>query len=99
MMNEATKKKTIARLQRIAGQVEGIARMVATDRYCVDVLLQIASVQAALGQAAKQVLRSHVETCVSEVMMTGGGAARQKKLDELMQVFGRYGCLGGGSSG
>jgi DNA-binding FrmR family transcriptional regulator len=95
MMNEATKKKVIARLRRIAGQVEGIARMVEEDRYCVDVLLQIASAQAALGQAGKLVLRSHVETCVSAAMASGKSVARKQKIDELMEVFARYGCMGG----
>lgn len=95
MMNDSTKKKVQARLRRIAGQIEGIARMIEEDRYCVDVLLQVASAQAALGQASKLVLRSHVETCVSAVMAAGKPAERRRKLDELMEVFARYGCLGG----
>lgn len=99
MMNDATKKKVLARLRRIAGQVEGIARMVEEDRYCVDVLLQIAAAQAALGQAGKLVLRSHVETCVSDAMATGKPVARKQKIDELMQVFSRYGCMGGRAAG
>jgi DNA-binding FrmR family transcriptional regulator len=99
MMNDATKKKVLARLRRIAGQVEGIARMVEEDRYCVDVLLQIASAQAALGQAGKLVLRSHVETCVSDALAAGKPVARKQKIDELMQVFSRYGCMGGRAAG
>jgi DNA-binding FrmR family transcriptional regulator len=94
MMNDATKKKVLARLRRIAGQVEGIARMVEDDRYCVDVLLQLASAQAALGQVGKLVLRSHVDTCVSAAMSAGKPAERKQKIDELMEVFSRYGCLG-----
>jgi len=99
MMNEAIKKKVLARLRRIAGQVEGIARMVEDDRYCVEVLLQIASAQAALGQAGKLVLRSHVETCVSDAMAAGKPVARKQKIDELMEVFARYGCMGGRAAG
>lgn len=91
MMNEVGKKKVLARLHRIAGQVNGIARMVEEERYCVDVLLQIASAQAALGQAGKIILRSHVETCVTEAMASGKAAARRDKVDELMEVFARYG--------
>jgi len=84
------KKKLVARLHRISGQVEGVARMIERDRYCVDVLLQIASAQAALGQAGALVLRSHVDTCVTEAMTRGTAAHRKKKVDELMAVFSRY---------
>lgn len=94
MMDDATKKKVLTRLRKIAGQVGGIARMVEEDRYCVDVLLQIASAQAALGEAGKLVLRSHVETCVSAAIASGKPAERKQKIDELMQVFSRYGCMG-----
>ena len=95
MMTDPGKKKVLARLRRIAGQVEGIARMLEEDRYCVDVLLQVGSAQAALGQAGKLVLRAHVETCVSEALIPGKLADRKQKLDELMEVFARYGGLGG----
>lgn len=94
VMNDDTKKKVLARIRRIAGQLEGVARMIEEDRYCVDVLLQIASAQAGLGQAGKVVLRSHVETCVADVMATGKPTERRQKVDELMAVFARYGCLG-----
>lgn len=97
MMDDANKTKVLARLRRIAGQVEGIARMLEEDRYCVDLLLQVGSAQAALGQAGKLVLRSHVETCVSAALTSGKPAERKQKLDELMEVFARYGCLGGRS--
>lgn len=68
--------------------------MVEEDRYCVDLLLQIASAQAALSEAGKLILRSHVETCVSNVLSSGEPAERKQKIDELMQVFSRYGCMG-----
>jgi DNA-binding FrmR family transcriptional regulator len=93
-MNHATKQKVIARIRRIAGQLEDVARMIEEDRHCVDILLQIASAQAALGQAGKVVLRSHVETCVSDALETGRPAERKQKLDELTEVFARYGGLG-----
>ena len=94
MMSDSTKAKVLARLRRIGGQVDGIARMVEQDRYCVDLLLQISSAHAALAQAAKIILRSHVDTCVAEVLSSGKPSERKQKIDELMQVFGRYACLG-----
>lgn len=94
MMDEVTKRNVLARLRRIAGQLEGVARMIEEDRYCVDILLQISSAQAALGQTGKVVLRSHVETCVTAALESGKPAERKQKIDELMEVFGRYGGLG-----
>jgi DNA-binding FrmR family transcriptional regulator len=95
MMDDATKKKVLTRLRKIAGQIGGIARMVEEDRYCVDVLLQVASAQAALGEAGKLVLRSHADTCVSAAMASGKPVERKQKIDELIQVFSRYCCMGG----
>jgi len=94
MMDEVTTRNVLARLRRIAGQLEGVARMIEEDRYCVDVLLQISSAQAALGQTGKVVLRSHVETCVSDAIERGKPAERKEKIDELMEVFARCGGLG-----
>ncbi|HEX9640445.1 MAG TPA: metal-sensing transcriptional repressor [Candidatus Krumholzibacteria bacterium] len=51
--------------------------------------------QAALGQAGKLLLRSHVETSVTEAIATGKVLERKEKLDELMEIFSRHGCLGG----
>ncbi|HKU38125.1 MAG TPA: metal-sensitive transcriptional regulator [Polyangiales bacterium] len=93
-MNQATKHKVLARMHRISGQLAGMARMVEEDRYCVDVLLQIASAQAALGQAAKLILRSHIETCVRDALASGKSTEREHKLDELMDVLSRYAGLG-----
>src|SRR5688572_22865879 len=90
MMNDSTKKKVLPRLRRIRGQVEGITRMVESDRYCVDVLLQVASAQAALNQVSKLILRSHVETCVVDVIASGKAAERKLKIEELMEVFARF---------
>jgi DNA-binding FrmR family transcriptional regulator len=94
MVEPNLKKKLVARLRRIAGQVEGVARMIEDDRYCVDVLLQVAAAQAALGKTGALVLRSHVDTCVHEAMTHGTTSQRKKKIDELMDVFSRYSHMG-----
>jgi DNA-binding FrmR family transcriptional regulator len=83
------------RLQRIAGQVGGIQRMVEQDRYCVDVLLQVAAARAALEQVGKLVLGSHVETCVAAAFGSGSAEERRRKRDELLEVFARFGTLDG----
>jgi len=92
-MKSDVKKQAQARLARIAGQVEGIQRMIDQDRYCVDVLLQIAAVRAALDKLGKLVLGSHVETCVAAAFAEGSKRERQQKLDELLEVFSRFGSV------
>ncbi len=92
-MESDVKRSSEIRLSKIAGQVAGIRRMVEQERYCVDILLQIAAVQAALGRVGKLVLGAHVETCVSEAIRSGDEAERREKIDELMEVFSRYAHL------
>jgi DNA-binding FrmR family transcriptional regulator len=87
------KKRTTARLKRIEGQVGGILRMVEDDRYCVDVLLQIAAARAALDRVGKLVLENHIATCVSDAFESGKPAERRQKMDELMEVFARFGSV------
>ncbi len=83
------------RLRKIAGQVAAIERMVEEDRYCVDVLLQIAAVRGALDKAGKLLLEGHVETCVADAIQSGRAKERREKLDELIEVFSRFAHIGG----
>lgn len=92
-MTDQTRKKALTRLRRATGQVAGIQRMVEEERYCVDVLLQIAAARAALDGVGKLILGAHVETCVAEAFAGGGRGERQRKMDELMEVFARFGAL------
>lgn len=69
--------------------------MIEADRYCVDVLLQIAAVRAALDQLGKGILRGHVETCLTDALASGGPRERARKIDELMDVFSRYARIRG----
>ena len=90
MMDEETKGKTLGRLRRIEGQVQGIQRMVEEEKYCVDILLQLMAVQGAVEQVQKLVLGQHIETCVSDAIRSGNARDRQKKMDELLEVFSRF---------
>ena len=94
-MSPDTRRKLETRLRRIAGQVSGLERMVGEDRYCVDILLQIAAVRAALDGAGKLLLGAHVESCVAEAFASGRPRERQQKLDELIEIFARFGAVGG----
>src|SRR5260221_7758301 len=63
-MDDPSRKRITSRINRISGQVAGIQRMIADDRYCVDILNQIAAVRSALDGLGIELLSSHVETCV-----------------------------------
>ncbi len=94
MLDERTKKNVEARLRRIEGQIGGLRRMIGEDEYCVDLLIQISAAQGALGRIGQIVLGSHIETCVSDAFERGGKSERQRKIDELMDVFARYSRIG-----
>jgi DNA-binding FrmR family transcriptional regulator len=81
----ATKDQLLKRLRRIEGQVGGIQRMVNEDRYCIDVLTQIAAVQAALDKVALGLLDDHAHHCVLGAKPND----RVAKTDELMAAVGR----------
>lgn len=91
MSDGDTKAKAQGRLRRIEGQVQGLQRMIAADAYCVDILLQISAVQGALEQVRKLLLGRHIESCVADALRSGSRGERQRKVDELLDVFSRFG--------
>ena len=94
MLDERTKENVEGRLKRVEGQIGGLRRMIGEDEYCVDLLIQISAAQGALGRIGQIVLGSHIETCVSDAFERGGKTERQRKIDELMDVFARYSRIG-----
>ncbi|MGC1094752.1 MAG: metal-sensitive transcriptional regulator [Pseudolabrys sp.] len=84
-----SKAATLKRLNRIEGQVRGLARMVEDDRYCIDIVTQIAAVRAALRRAEEEILRDHVSHCVDHAIKSGNKADQRRKVAELMDVMGR----------
>ncbi len=88
-MKEPARSSVLKRLNRIEGQVRGIARMVEEDRYCIDIVTQIAAVRAALRKAEEEVLRDHVGHCVAHAIRSGDPDEQAKKIDELMDVLAR----------
>ena len=78
------KKKILTRLRRIEGQTRGIQRMVEEDQYCVDIMTQIAGVQAALEQVSLLLMENHLLHCVTEAIQEGKG---DEKIAEIMEVI------------
>jgi len=73
------------RLSRVVGQVQGIARMVEEDRYCIDVLVQLSAVKAALNQVSLQLIEDHTKGCVRRALRDGDG--EDEVIEELMGVL------------
>lgn len=82
--SEASRADLAQRLRRIEGQVRGIARMVDDDRYCVEILHQVAAVRAALRQVEFGLLEEHTRGCVTDAIKEGTG---ESMLEELMSVI------------
>ena len=82
----AARERNLLRLRRIEGQVRGLQRMVGEDRYCADVLTQIASVHEALRAVGRELMRHHLVHCATSAIRTGGqdGEAMYDELMELM---------------
>jgi DNA-binding FrmR family transcriptional regulator len=84
-MHAEHKDDVLARLRRIEGQVRGLAKMVDDDRYCIDVLTQVAAVQAALDKVALGLLDDHARHCV----VGGPEAHKEERTEELMAAVSR----------
>lgn len=88
-MQEETKQTCLQRLGRIEGQVRGIAKMVAEDRYCLDVVTQTAAVRAALRRVEEELLRDHAAHCVEHAIASGDPAEQRRKVQELVDLLAR----------
>jgi DNA-binding FrmR family transcriptional regulator len=80
----------VKRLHRIEGQVRGIERMVEDNRYCIDVLTQIAAVNTALESLAYKILDEHVRHCVAGALTSGDEADARTKTEELLEAVQRF---------
>ncbi len=81
--SEEEKKKLINRLKRIEGQIRGIIGMMENDAYCNDILIQSAAVNAAVNAFNKELLASHIRTCVARDIREG----KDETIDELVATL------------
>lgn len=86
-----TKSSCLKRLNRIDGQVRGVARMVEEGRYCIDVVTQVSAIRAALSRVADEVINDHVAHCVEHAIMSGDKGEQRRKLTELVETLGKMG--------
>ena len=86
----AGKDALVKRLHRIEGQVRGIEKMVEDDRYCIDILTQVAAVNSALESLAFKLLDDHVRHCVAGALTSGDAADATQKTEELLAAVQRF---------
>lgn len=86
-MQNDTKTTIQKRFNRIEGQVRGLSRMVEEGRYCIDIVIQIAAVRAALRRAEEEILRDHVGHCVERAINSGDKQDQRKKITEIIDVL------------
>ncbi|MCI0766129.1 metal-sensing transcriptional repressor [Bacillus sp. TL12] len=85
--SDKEKEQIMNRLKRIEGQVRGIQNMIENDRYCVDILVQISAINAAMKKVGMGILKNHTDHCVSNAIKDGNG---DEAIEELMTVFERF---------
>lgn len=88
-MQRENKPKLLNRLNRIEGQVRGIARMVDEDRYCIDIMTQLQAVRAAMAKVETELMREHIDHCVISAFSSGDPEDQRQKADELVTLLQR----------
>ncbi len=86
MRDEETKKKLIARINRLAGQMNGVAKMIKEDRYCDDILIQLSSIDKSIKSLANILLDSHMHSCLVEDIKND----KYDSIDEIIDLFRRF---------
>lgn len=79
---------SLTRLRRIAGQIKGIERMVDERRYCIEILQQVTAARRALDEVALQIVRGHVNSCVTDAIRTRSDGTA--KVEELIRTIHRF---------
>ena len=88
-MNRENKPGLLNRLNRIEGQVRGVARMVEEDRYCIDILTQVQAARAALVKVEAELLKDHLGHCIEGAIVSGDKEEQRAKAAELIQLLER----------
>lgn len=84
------KEAALKRLKRVEGQVRGLTKMVEEDRYCMDVLMQIAAVQQALRGVSRELMHNHLEHCVHNAVAQGDQGKERQLYQEMLDLIYKY---------
>jgi DNA-binding FrmR family transcriptional regulator len=89
-VDPALKEANRKRLRRIEGQVRGLQKMVEEDRYCADVITQVASVQEALRGVARNLMKNHLHHCAAKALRSGKKQETEAMYEELLELIYRH---------
>ncbi len=84
------KSSNLKRLRRIEGQIRGLQKMVAEDRYCTDIIIQVSSVQEALRAVVRALMRNHLRHCAAEAIAKGSAEEAEAMYDELLALIYKH---------
>lgn len=85
--NKSQKKSLLDSLKTVEGQIRGIYKMVEDDRYCVDIMVQLAAVKAGINKIGLSILESHTRGCVSRAIQEGKG---DRYIEELVDILSKF---------
>ncbi len=88
-MDKTASTKALKNLNRVEGQVRGIAKMIEDERYCIDIVTQVEAARAALARIESDLLRQHLGHCVHRAMTSKNAAEQERVIEELVGVFRR----------
>jgi CsoR family transcriptional regulator, copper-sensing transcriptional repressor len=89
-VDPALKEANLKRLRRIEGQVRGLHKMVEQDRYCADIIVQVASVHEALRGVARNLMKNHLHHCTAKAVQSGKKAEAVAMYDELLELIYKH---------
>ena len=90
-VDKSIKTANLKRLRRIEGQVRGLQNMIEEDRYCADILVQLASVHEALRAVGQGLMRNHLRHCATDAIQSGDPKKAEAMYDELVDLIYKYG--------
>lgn len=85
-----THQEQVVFLKKIEGQVRGIQKMINEERYCVDILMQLHSIVGAISRVEDNILKKHLEGCVTQSLKGKSHFDKEKKIDEIIGLLKRF---------
>jgi CsoR family transcriptional regulator, copper-sensing transcriptional repressor len=82
--------KELPRLNRIAGQIEGVKKMIEEERYCPDILTQLRAVRSAIRAVEANLLEAHLRACVTTAFQAATQDEKHEKIGELKEIYKRF---------
>lgn len=90
-MNKAYKVELLTRMNYLVGHLNGVAKMIDEEKYCIDIIRQNQAVIAAISKLNSMILKNHLDTCVKDAFEKGKAKDKKKAFGEILEVFKEQG--------